>query len=40
MVYLEAEQKRVQQLDATAVVVEQGREPATDADVNAHARVG
>ena len=31
---------RVQQLDAAAVVVHQGRQPAADADVDAHARVG
>ena len=35
----EAEQERVQQLDAAAVVIDQGREAAADADVDAHARV-
>ena len=35
-----AEQQRVQQLDAAAVVVDQRREPAADAHVDAHARIG
>ncbi len=35
-----AEQKRVQQFDAAAVVVNERRKPAADADVDAHARVG
>jgi hypothetical protein len=33
----EAEQQRVEQLDAAAVVVHQRREAAADADVDAHA---
>ena len=35
-----AEEQRVEQLDAAAVVVDQRREAAADADVDAHARVG
>ena len=36
----EAEEERVEELDAAAVVVDQRREAAADADVDAHARVG
>ena len=36
----EAEEERVEQLDAAAVVVDERREAAADADVDAHARVG
>ena len=34
------EQQAVQQLDAAAVVVHQRRQPAADADVDAHLRIG
>ena len=34
------EEQRVQQLDAAAAVLHQRREPAADADVDAHPRVG
>ena len=34
------EQQLVQQLDAAPVVIHQRREPAADADIDAHARIG
>ncbi len=36
----ETQQQRIQQLDAAAVVVHQGRKPPPDSDIDAHARIG
>ena len=35
-----AEQQRIQQLDAASIVVDQRSEPAPNADIDAHARIG